>query len=55
MFKPEGVYVAMLTPFKEDGSVNHGELRRIIDFQIEEGVHGVSHKLRRRVHPYEQG
>jgi N-acetylneuraminate lyase/4-hydroxy-tetrahydrodipicolinate synthase len=41
MFKPEGVYVAMLTPFKEDGSVNNGELRRIIDFQIEGGVHGL--------------
>ncbi|MBT8365442.1 MAG: dihydrodipicolinate synthase family protein [Deltaproteobacteria bacterium] len=41
MFKPEGVYVAMLTPFKDDGSVNEGELRRIIDFQIEGGVHGL--------------
>ena len=41
MFKPEGVYVAMLTPFKENGSVNHGELRRIIDFQIEGGGHGL--------------
>ena len=41
MFKPEGVYVAMLTPFKEDGSVNEGELRRIVDFQIEGGVHGL--------------
>ena len=41
MFKPEGVYVAMLTPFKADGSVNEGELRRIVDFQIEGGVHGL--------------
>ena len=41
MFKPEGVYVAMLTPFKEDGSLNEAELRRIVDFQIEGGVHGL--------------
>jgi N-acetylneuraminate lyase/4-hydroxy-tetrahydrodipicolinate synthase len=41
MFKPEGVYVAMLTPFDEDGAINEGELRRIIDFQIEGGVDGL--------------
>ena len=41
MFKPEGVYVAMLTPFDENGSINEGELRRIVDFQIEGGVHGL--------------
>jgi 4-hydroxy-tetrahydrodipicolinate synthase len=41
MFKPEGVYVAMLTPFTEDGSINEEEMRRIIEFQIESGVHGL--------------
>ena len=41
MFKPEGVYVAMLTPFHDDGSINEGELRRIVDFQIEAGVDGL--------------
>ena len=41
MFKPEGVYVAMLTPFDEDGAINEGELRRMVDFQIEGGVHGL--------------
>jgi 4-hydroxy-tetrahydrodipicolinate synthase len=41
MFKPEGVYVAMLTPFTEDGSINEAEMRRIIEFQIESGVHGL--------------
>jgi N-acetylneuraminate lyase/4-hydroxy-tetrahydrodipicolinate synthase len=41
MFKPEGVYVAMLTPFGQDGEINEGELRRIIDFLIEAGVHGL--------------
>ena len=41
MFKPVGIYVAMLTPFREDGSLNEGELRRIVDFQIEAGVDGL--------------
>lgn len=41
MFKPEGIYVAMLTPFDQDGSINETELRRIVDFQIEAGVHGL--------------
>ena len=41
MFKPEGVYVAMLTSFSEDGSINEKEMRRIIEFQIESGVHGL--------------
>ena len=41
MFKPEGVYVAMLTPFSADGTVNETELRRMVDFLIEAGVHGL--------------
>jgi N-acetylneuraminate lyase/4-hydroxy-tetrahydrodipicolinate synthase len=41
MFKPEGIYVAMLTPFEEDGSINESILRQIIEFQIEAGVDGL--------------
>ena len=41
MYKPEGVYVAMLTPFHDDGLINEDELRRIVDFQIEAGVDGL--------------
>jgi 4-hydroxy-tetrahydrodipicolinate synthase len=41
MYKPEGIYVAMLTPFTDDGSINEEELRRIVDFLIESGVHGL--------------
>jgi len=41
MFKPEGIYVAMLTPFGEDGSINESVLRKIIEFQIEAGVDGL--------------
>lgn len=41
MFKPEGIYVAMLTPFTADGAINEEELRRIVEFQITTGVHGL--------------
>ena len=41
MFKPEGIYVAMLTPFTDDGGINEEELRRIVEFQITSGVHGL--------------
>jgi N-acetylneuraminate lyase/4-hydroxy-tetrahydrodipicolinate synthase len=41
MFKPEGIYVAMLTPFTDDGAINEEELRRIVEFQIKSGVHGL--------------
>jgi 4-hydroxy-tetrahydrodipicolinate synthase len=41
MFKPEGIYVAMLTPFTDDGVINEEELRRIVEFQITAGVHGL--------------
>jgi 4-hydroxy-tetrahydrodipicolinate synthase len=41
MFKPEGIYVAMLTPFTDDGAINEEELRRIVEFQITSGVHGL--------------
>ena len=39
--KPEGVYVAMLTPFSDDGTVNETVLRRIVDFLIAGGVNGL--------------
>jgi N-acetylneuraminate lyase/4-hydroxy-tetrahydrodipicolinate synthase len=41
MFKPEGIYVAMLTPFNDNGEINEGELRRIVEFLIKSGVHGL--------------
>jgi len=41
MFQPQGVYVAMLTPFGEDGSINEEILRCMVDFQIERGVDGL--------------
>ena len=40
MFKPEGIYVAMMTPF-EDGNLNETVVRQMVDFVIEKGVHGI--------------
>jgi 4-hydroxy-tetrahydrodipicolinate synthase len=36
----EGIIVASLTPFHEDGSVDHKALKAHVDFMIEGGVHG---------------
>lgn len=41
MFKPEGIYVAMLTPFEKDGRIHEQEMRRMVDFQIENAVDGL--------------
>ena len=41
MFRPEGVYPAMLTPFNDDGTPNLPELRRISEFGIQKGLMGL--------------
>lgn len=41
MYKPAGVYAAMLTPFRADGDINEEVLRRMVDFMIAKGVHGL--------------
>jgi len=41
VFRPAGVYVAMMTPFHDDGSVNRDEVRRMVSFLIEKGVDGI--------------
>lgn len=41
MFKPEGVFVAMLTPFLNDGTINEEEVRRMVDFLIDSKVSGL--------------
>ena len=42
MLKLKGVFSALVTPFNEDGSVDYGALRALIEWQITEGVAGVS-------------
>ena len=39
MFK--GVYTAIITPFKEDESIDEESLKKLIDFNIENGVAGI--------------
>ena len=40
MFK--GVFTAIITPFKEDESVDEGSLKKLIDFNIKNGVNNSS-------------
>jgi 4-hydroxy-tetrahydrodipicolinate synthase len=40
-FRPHGLWTALVTPFSSDHQVDYDSLRRLIDFQIEEGVDGV--------------
>ena len=36
-----GVYTAIITPFKEDGSLDEETLKKLIDFNIEKGISGI--------------
>jgi len=38
---PEGVIVAMLTPFDKEGKINEKEVRKLVNFLIDKGVHGI--------------
>ena len=42
MLKLTGVFSALVTPFNDDGSIDYGALRALIQWQIAEGVAGVS-------------
>ncbi|MBQ3078519.1 MAG: 4-hydroxy-tetrahydrodipicolinate synthase [Clostridia bacterium] len=41
MYTFKGSYVAIVTPFHEDGSVNFKKLEELIDFQIQNGTDGI--------------
>ncbi len=41
LYKPEGIFPAMLTPFNDDGSVNEEVMSDIVDFCIESGCKGL--------------
>lgn len=41
MYRPEGIYPALLTPFDDDHKVNEAELRKLIDFCIDRGLNGI--------------
>ena len=40
-FRPHGLWTALVTPFSTDRQVDYDSFRRLIEFQIEEGVDGV--------------
>jgi 4-hydroxy-tetrahydrodipicolinate synthase len=37
----EGVFTALVTPFTQEGKLDEQALRRLVDFQIEEGIDGL--------------
>ncbi len=39
--KPEGIIPPLVTPFSEDGSLNESMLRKVINYVLDAGVHGV--------------
>lgn len=41
MFAPKGIIPPIVTPFHEDGSINHGVYRQMIEHLIAQGVHGI--------------
>ena len=41
LFKAEGVYPAMLTPFDVEGYVNETVLRQMVNWPIDKGVSGL--------------
>jgi N-acetylneuraminate lyase/4-hydroxy-tetrahydrodipicolinate synthase len=40
MFKPDGVCVAMILPYNQEGSINEEELIKLLNFQLDKGVNG---------------
>ncbi|MHA1264614.1 MAG: 4-hydroxy-tetrahydrodipicolinate synthase [Candidatus Helarchaeota archaeon] len=41
MLKLEGSFVALITPMKKDGTIDEEAVRQFVDFQIEQGTHGL--------------
>lgn len=39
--KLEGVFTALITPFSSDGSIDEQSLRKLVDFQMSEGISGL--------------
>ncbi len=39
--KLKGAFVALVTPFKKDGSVDYDKIRELVEFQISNGISGI--------------
>ena len=37
----QGSYVALVTPFKDDESLDESKLKELIQFQLDSGTHGI--------------
>ena len=37
----KGLYIALVTPFKDDGSLNEEKLRELVQFHIDAGTNGL--------------
>ena len=37
-----GVYIISATPFSDDGALDYASLDRLIEFYLEQGVHGLT-------------
>jgi dihydrodipicolinate synthase len=40
-YTPNGIYTAIVTPFTKDDEFDEKAFRRVVDFQIESGIHGL--------------
>ena len=40
-FQPSGVWTALVTPFDDAGQIDVGRFRRLVEFQVAQGVTGV--------------
>ncbi len=40
-FIPKGIIPALVTPMTKDGNINESALKKLLDYVIEGGVHGV--------------
>jgi len=38
---PKGIFVPLITPFNDDETIDFQSYKKVIDFQIESGVHGL--------------
>ena len=41
MIRLRGAFTAMITPMKEDGSIDYDGYRKLLRFQMEEGIDGL--------------
>lgn len=38
---PKGIFVPLITPFNDDETIDFQSYKKVIDFQVESGVHGL--------------